>query len=282
MYKYIPQKKRSRFRVWCGGIYFCLLRYLFWIKHNFKFTKKSSFTADQIKEKFPYIVFSHSSPLFRNLSKEDAELQNGKVANLCVAHKKVDCTILEPNKIFSYWKLIGNPTKIRGYKKGMMLINGKPVSKIGGGLCALSNLIYWMTLHTNLTVVERWRHSYDVFPDSNRTQPFGSGATCVFNYRDLMIENRTENSYALLVWIENNRLCGQWRCNKKIDDSYEVYQKEHWISSEFGNVYVRHNKIFRKHFVNGKFVDEEQVAENHAKMMYEPLLEKNDTEGKQK
>ena len=45
----------------------------------------------------------------------------------------------------------------------------------GGGLCQLSNLIYWMTLHTPLTITERYRHSYDVFPDSNRTQPFGSG-----------------------------------------------------------------------------------------------------------
>ena len=28
-----------------------------------------------------------------------------------------------------------------------------------------------MTLHTPLTVTERHRHGYDVFPDSDRTQP---------------------------------------------------------------------------------------------------------------
>jgi hypothetical protein len=30
-----------------------------------------------------------------------------------------------------------------------------------------------------LKVTERWRHTHDVFPDANRTQPFGSGATLV-------------------------------------------------------------------------------------------------------
>ena len=62
--------------------------------------------------------------------------------------------------------------------EGMILRNGRVASGVGGGLCQMTNLLYWMTLHTPLTVTERWRHGYDVFPDSNRTQPFGSGATC--------------------------------------------------------------------------------------------------------
>ena len=57
----------------------------------------------------------------------------------------------------------------------MVLFLGQIGGDIGGGLCQLSNLIFWMTLHTPLTVTERYRHSHDVFPDANRTQPFGSG-----------------------------------------------------------------------------------------------------------
>lgn len=277
---YEPQKKRSRFRVWCGSVAYKLLRYFLWIKHNKDFAKKSKLTQDEIKREFPYVAFSHSSPLYRNLSKEDTELQNGKVHNLCIAQKKVDCVILNPGEIFSYWKLIGNPTKFRGYKNGMMLVNGRPASKIGGGLCALSNLVFWMSLHTNLTVIERWHHSFDVFPDSNRTQPFGSGATCVYNYRDLMIKNETKNPFAILIWIENNRLCGQWRCTEKTKDSYEVYEKEQQITCEFGSVYVRHNKIFRKHFYDNQLVEDNQVVENHCRMMYEPLLSDGQNEKK--
>ena len=280
MEQFVPQKKRSKFRVWCGSIFYTFLRYFLWLKYNSKFAKKSSLSEEQIKEKFPVSVFYHSSALYRNLSKEDTKLQDGKVTNLLIAHKKVTGVVVMPGQIFSYWKLIGLTTRIKGYTKGMMLVNGKPVGKIGGGLCALSNLLFWMTLHTNLTVIERWRHSYDVFPDSNRTQPFGSGATCVYNYRDLMILNNTNQPYALLVWIENNRLCGEWRTVDPVEDTYEIYQKDHWFSCEVGNIYVRHNTIYRKHFVNKVLISDELIAENHAKMMYEPLLEAPEENGK--
>ncbi len=209
----------------------------------------------------------------------DTALQEGKVNNVSLALRRINGTVLESGRIFSYWRLIGNPTRRRGYKKGMMLVNGKPVAATGGGLCALSNLLYWMTLHTPLTVAERFRHSYDVFPDSNRTQPFGSGATCVYNYRDLMIRNDTSVSYALLVWIQDGVLHGEWRSSAPVKDSYDVYQKEHWITSEVGGVYVRHNTIWRKHYVRQSdsaertLVSDEYVTENHALMMYEPLLD---------
>jgi len=49
-----------------------------------------------------------------------------------------------------------------------------------------------------LAVTERWRHNYDVFPDSDRTQPFGSGATVAFNYIDLQITNETNSTFQLL------------------------------------------------------------------------------------
>lgn len=277
MYRFIPQKKRSKLRVTLGVIFYSFLRYFVWIKYSKLFAKQKDYSSQEQEKNFPYIIATHSSPIFRNLSQTDTELQNGKANNLGIASKKVNCVELKPGQIFSYWRLIGNPTFVKGYKKGMMLENGKPVAKTGGGLCALSNLLYWMTLHTPLTVAERFRHSYDIFPDSNRTLPFGSGATCVYNYRDLMIKNNTDSSYLLNIWIEKNRLCGQWRCNKPLEMRYEVFQKEHWITCETGNHYVRHNKIYRKTFVlkDGKeeLQNEELVTENHALMMYEPLLE---------
>lgn len=83
----------------------------------------------------------------------------------------------------------------------MILMDGGFQAGIGGGLCQLSNLIFWMPLHTTLTVVERHRHRYDVFPDSNRTQPFGSGATCYYPYVDLMIRNDTQDEYQLKLEV---------------------------------------------------------------------------------
>ncbi len=277
LYRFIPHKRRSKFRLLCGMLVFRLMRRAYWALNRARFAKQTKLSLEQLKIKFPYVAASHSSPIFRNLSKEDTELQNGKAVNLSLAARCVNGTLVKDGEVFSFWRLIGNPTKRRGFKSGMMLVNGKPTAHIGGGLCALSNLIYWMTLHTPLTVTERFRHSYDVFPDSNRTVPFGSGATCVYNYRDLMIQNDTAAHFVLCVWIENGMLCGQWRSDAPIEDRYEVYQKSHHITCEGAGIYVRHNTLYRKHFSlrNGESVlaADEKITENHALMMYEPLLE---------
>ena len=114
----------------------------------------------------------------------------------------------------------------------MVLHYGKFSSGVGGGLCQLSNMIYWMTLHTPLTVTERYRHSYDVFPDSRRTQPFGSGATCVYNYRDLSFRNDTNESYQINIWMDESELKGEILSDAPKYFDYEVYESNHRMTHE--------------------------------------------------
>ncbi|HUW64976.1 MAG TPA: hypothetical protein VMW83_09820 [Spirochaetia bacterium] len=53
-----------------------------------------------------------------------------------------------------------------------------------------------------------------------------------------------------------------------------IYQKEHWITQEPWGGYVRHNNIYRLvHDAMGELVADELVADNHAIMMYPPMLE---------
>lgn len=128
-------------------------------------------------------------------------------------------------------------------------------------------------MHTPLSVTERYRHSYDVFPDSNRKQPFGSGATCAFNYLDLQIKNETNNTYQLVLYLTETHLVGEWRSESPPIKTYEVYEKDHLITFEYWGGYVRHNRIHRKIYNrNSVEIDDEFIAENHAIMMYEPLL----------
>ena len=156
----------------------------------------------------------------------------------------------------------------------MNLYYGRFRAETGGGLCQLSNLIYWMVLHTPLTVTERHRHSFDVFPDSNRTQPFGSGATCVYNYRDLQISNQTDDeTYQICIRTEGDDLVGEIRTCSTPYLKYRVYEHEHKITHEYWGRYIRHNLIRRQIFdMEDNLVGDEYVCENHALMMYEPLI----------
>jgi Uncharacterized vancomycin resistance protein len=267
-YTNMSPKKRTKIRIYMGKVYFRLKRRLYWRFGDAKFSAKKDSAP------YRYSYFSHGTPLLRQLKDVDMYLQYNKITNLKLASQRINDIILQPGEMFSYWRLIGKPTKRKGYQDGMILFCGKYTTGTGGGLCQLSNLIYWMTIHTPLTIVERYRHSYDVFPDSNRTQPFGSGATCVYNYRDLMIRNDTSQPFQLKIWLTDSELCGCWRTNTKPFESYKVYEKEHYIKSELFGKYSRHNSIYRKVYdIDGNEISEEFVTENHALMMYEPFIE---------
>ena len=86
----------------------------------------------------------------------------------------------------------------------------------GGGICQLANLLYWMTLHTPLVVTERHHHSFDPFPDSGRTLPFGSGASVYYNYVDLRMYNPTSHSFQIKVWLTDKHLKGAIFSNEEM------------------------------------------------------------------
>ena len=257
---------RSRFRLMLGCYYYTFKRYLFWIFSRLSFAK-------EVGAELPFVHFTHATPLLRQLKDVDMVLQYNKITNLKIAVPKINGIILYPGQTFSYWKLIGKPTRYKGYLKGMVLQNGKFKAGTGGGLCQLSNLIYWMTLHTPLTVTERHRHGFDVFPDSGRTQPFGSGATCFYNYGDLMITNHTNTPFQLALEVTDTELKGAWRSSAAANCQYKVYEKEHLMRQEFWGGYTRHNTLYRKiSTLDGTLLQDELITENHTIMMYAPLL----------
>ena len=157
----------------------------------------------------------------------------------------------------------------------MTLHNGKISKDTGGGLCQLGNLLYWMALHTPLTIKERWRHGYDVFPDINRTIPFACGATLSYNYIDLQLENNTDKIFQINLWLDKEYLNGEITCNTDLKTQYEIYETDHMFKQQWWGGYTRHNKIWKKitSLVDNS-TTEELVTENYAIMMYRPLLDK--------
>ncbi len=261
-------KSRSKARLLLGSCYFKGKRYFNWYFGGERFAK--AYGDDELQ----YVSFRHQTPFIRNLKDVDMWLHTNKIKNLKLATRKVNKIIIHPGETFSYWKTLGNPTKRKGYVEGMVLFYGQFKTGIGGGLCQLSNLIYWITLHTPLIVTERHRHSYDVFPDANRTQPFGSGATCSYNYLDLKIYNPTNEPYQLVLKMDEEHLIGEWRTIKENPYTYQIYEKDHVIKQEYWGGYVRHNSIYRKVFnQEGNLIGDEFITENHALMMYQPFLE---------
>ncbi len=267
-YEYLKPKYRSGIRSYLGKLYYTYRRYLQWYFGEEKYSRINS------KIDYGCLIYQHKTPLYRQLKDVDMWLQDNKVENLKIALKQIDGVTIMPGETLSYWKMVGNPTYSKGYKDGMVLHYGKFKTGPGGGLCQLSNMIYWMALHTPLTITERHRHSFDVFPDAKRTQPFGSGATCVYNYRDLRIKNETSEIYQLKLWLDDENLNGEIRSDKAQYFQYQIYEENHSISHQHWGGYVRSNELRRKVFnSDGELLGNESVCVNNALMMYEPLLE---------
>lgn len=260
-------KERGQLRKYLGKEYFIFKRKLHWWKNS------SKYAAILDAEKQPYSLIKHRSLLLRPLKDVDMYLQYNKITNLRLAIDKINGVIIRPGQVFSIWRLVGRPSKSKGYLEGLALHNGKISTDIGGGLCQLGNLLYWISLHSDLDITQRWRHSFDVFPDINRKIPFACGATLSYNYIDLELTNNTENTYQINLWLDNDYLNGELLCDQKPNCKFEVFETDHMIKQQWWGGYTRHNKIWkRKTDLNDNSVTEIMVTENHAIMMYNPLL----------
>ena len=260
---------RSPLRMKLGKAWFITKRRVQWYLPGRRYAITRSATQ------LPHQHASHRTPLLRQLKGVDMWLQHNKVESLKVAASCIDGLLLRPGETFSFWRLVGKPTAKRGFKTGMVLRNGTVAQGMGGGLCQMTNLIYWMVLHTELSITERWRHGFDVFPDEGRSQPFASGATCSYNYIDLQITNRIANTHQLRVWVEGDYLQGEWRADVAPRFGYRIVERDHAIRTEWWGGYSRHNSLHRmvRDIETGAERGEEFITENHAIMMYAPLLE---------
>lgn len=264
----IPKpKKRGYLRSLAGREYYVGKRRFKW------FANSRSFARPDINISLDHSIFKHRSMLLRPLKDVEMYLQHNKITNLRLAIAPINGVVVKPGETFSVWRLVGRPTAAKGYLEGLVLSNGRIEKGIGGGLCQLGNLLYWMALHSPLTITERYRHGFDVFPDINRSIPFACGATLAYNYIDLQVRNDTNDTCQINLWLDDEYLNGEILSGREPEFEYEVFETDHLIKKQPWGGYTRHNRIWRRKtsLLDG-LTSKDLVTENHAIMMYNPLL----------
>jgi len=259
--------KRSPIRQFLGREFYILKRKLKWYLDGTKWAKQSD-------EGFQgYSVFKHRSLILRPLKDVDMYLQKNKKTNLRLAIKHLNNCLIKPNETFSIWKNVGRPTKSKGYLEGLVLKQGKIDKDIGGGLCQLGNLLFWIFAHSPLTITERHRHGFDVFPDINRKVPFGAGATLSYNHIDLQVKNETNQNFYLKLWLDDIYLNGELFSQNKPYFKFSIIEKNHTFKQQLWGKYSRHNEIYQVIEDDYGIVSEKLLFKNSAIMMYNPLVE---------
>ena len=138
----------------------------------------------------------------------------------------------------------------------------------------MTNLIHWMVLHSSLTITEHHHHGrFDLFPDFGRQVPFGTGTSIVYNYLDYRVENRTSDTFQLVIETNERYLCGELRCDHPQLLKYHIYEQDSGFTWEKDGAY-RHNIVRRKAInkASGEVAFDQELIVNHAKVMYDPKL----------
>ncbi len=119
-------------------------------------------------------------------------------------------------------------------------------------------------------MTERHHHSFDPFPDENRTLPFGSGAGVFYNYIDLRFLNQTELAFQIKVWLTADHLKGSIYSDAETTNSYHVFEKSHRFLTRNGSNY-RENEIWRNVVDRrtGNKLREERIVKNFSEVKYE-------------
>lgn len=240
------------------------------LKDFFSFEK---IAKTKISQELPILVKGHTSILVRKLHGVDLKLQENKVTNIKIACDKINGLIIHPGETFSYWKMIGNPTRENGFVDGLVIGRNGFYAGVGGGLCQMANMIHFLVLNSPLTVTELHHHSDALFPDERRRVPFGTGTSVRYNNCDYRFKNTTDQDVQIIVWCENGELCGELRTTKQFPYRYKLVEENHHYKKE-GKDYFRISQVYRIIIdrKTNKEVKKELILNNHSCVMYDHNL----------
>lgn len=169
---------------------------------------RNHYSSTQIETLFPYRMFETTCPMYNHETGFDMVYQENKVFNLKLAAKSLDHLTIYPGETFSFWKSVRYADRDTPYKDGLVVADGKLQALPGGGLCQMSNLLFWLFLHTPLTIIERRGHMIKDFPEPSGDIPIGVDAAISEGWLDLKVRNDTNCTYQISITFNNDNIIG--------------------------------------------------------------------------
>src|SRR5829696_6359482 len=130
--------------------------------------------------------------------------RNGFGANIWIPASIINGHVVGPGEKFSFWNVVGEVTRARGYKDGGAIINGRtePFGALAGGICSCSTTLFNAAMRAGYEMGSRRNHYYyiDRYPMGLDATVFksGSGST-----QDMTFTNDTK--YPVLIRGINTR-----------------------------------------------------------------------------
>ncbi len=197
----------------------------------------NSYAAIRSEKLLQHRLFETSCPLYNRNTGFDMVYQENKVFNLKLAAMTLDGLLIRPGETFSFWRTTRYADRTTPYKEGLTVLYGKLTTAPGGGLCQLSDLLFWMFLHSSLTIVERHGHRVKDFPDPPSDAPAGVDATVSEGWLDLKARNNTDETFQINIVFDPDHVTGRLLTSGDTGVSYEIVSGQPLYSRWDGKVY---------------------------------------------
>lgn len=233
-------------------------------------TDSNKYARKISKDLLEYKVFSGKSKLVNSESGYDIKYQINKIDNLKLVASTMNKVIIEPNETFSFWMLAKDAEKGGKYKEGLVMVNNQIVPLKGGGVCQMSNLLFWLFIHTPLTIIERHPHSAETMPPLKGDAPAGVDATIAEGWLDLKVKNETQESFQLLIEFDDEFMYGRILSNTFQEIIYTVKSENLRYTRENQKIY-RYNQIYKEghSFFKKNLVSRELILDNKYEIKYD-------------
>lgn len=125
----------------------------------------------------------------------------GRIHNIDAVARVIDGMLLAPGEIFDYAKVIDKAEAKYGFKPAPVIVQGKLVPGIGGGICQVSSTLYNAAVRAGLGILERRNHSLPV-----SYLPKGQDATFAKGFINFRFKNTTSHYILIKAAVNMDQL----------------------------------------------------------------------------
>ena len=198
---------------------------------------RNHYSSKYVETLLPYQLFETTCPMYNHQTGFDMVYQENKVFNLKLAAKTLNNLVIRPGETFSFWKSVRYADRDIPYKDGLVVADGKLQALPGGGLCQMSNLLFWLFLHTPLTIIERHGHMVKDFPDPPSDAPIGVDAAVSEGWLDLKVQNNTDRSFQIVISFDENNITGSILTDIEPTTAFQITNGKPLYYQEKGRTY---------------------------------------------
>ncbi|MNZ75027.1 Vancomycin B-type resistance protein VanW [compost metagenome] len=141
----------------------------------------------------------------------------GRIHNVDAAARSIDGMILPPDGIFDYASIVEAAETNYGFREAPVILSGKLVPGVGGGICQVSSTLYNAAIRAGLKIVERKNHSLPV-----SYVPKGQDATFATGYINFRFQNTSKAHLLITAQVEGGQLTIKLFGDSPENTSYDI------------------------------------------------------------